>query len=470
MAGAYVNSGSRIATAGATTLTATLPASLVTGNILVTEICVKNGDTVTISGSGWAILGTQVKIGTSFTALLAYRIVDGGEVSCIATWTNSAAAMVKMHQISGLASALLGATNSNSGTGTTHSVTGITTTRENSYVFYADLVGINNSTATPTGWTEDNDGGSATSATRGVVGHKIVAALGDASGDISVTGGNGNWVMFQYELLMPGGTLSVTQASDTVSATSTLQLQATASITQAGDTLAATGEIDIQGVASITQSGDSLSATATLQIQGTLSQSQAGDTLAAEGTITTAGGISGVLDITQAGDSVSSTSTLQIQGTASITQAADSASGAAGLQIQGVVSISQADNTIVSTGTLQLQATSAMSQADNTLSSAGTLSLAGALAITQAGDSLSGSGTLAITGTATITQDGNTITATATFGATTFDFSDTSVQFASASDILFTNDAKQLQFASDKETILNAVINSLMFSGDRTVQ
>jgi len=293
MAGAYVNSGTRNATANNTSRNCALPASLVNGNILIATCCVKNGDDISISGSGWAQFGSQIKIGTSFTAILAWRIVDGGEGSVTFSWSNAAAAQVHMHQFSGTAPSPIGAINSNSGSTSAHSCTGITTTRDNSFVIYIDMAAANTALATPSGWTEDQDGGSATSATRDANGSKTVATSGSASGDISVTGAWDNWVMYQVELLMPSGTASITQASDTIVATATIASggggTGSVSLTQASDTVAATGTLALKGTTAIAQASDTVAATGTIaggSGSGSASITQAGDTLAATGTIT----------------------------------------------------------------------------------------------------------------------------------------------------------------------------------------
>jgi hypothetical protein len=67
-------------------------------------------------------------------------------------------------------------------------------------VIYIDAAAANTAIAQPTGWTERLDGGSATGATRNANGDKTVASSGGSSGNISVTGANAAWVMWQIEL------------------------------------------------------------------------------------------------------------------------------------------------------------------------------------------------------------------------------------------------------------------------------
>lgn len=208
---AYVTVGAADVTAGATSRSPGLPAGRSNGQLLIAGCGTKNNDVHTWTGTGWTKLD-QIDSGAGFTASLAWCIVDGAEATPVCSWTNSSAARAVMTSWSGVAgeNPFDGANNSNTGTGTTHSCTGVTTTRADSRVIYIDLVNVSTLTATPSGWTENYDLGSGTSATRHVVGGKDIASSGSASGDISITGGNAEWVMWQIELRSPsaGGVVS----------------------------------------------------------------------------------------------------------------------------------------------------------------------------------------------------------------------------------------------------------------------
>jgi hypothetical protein len=86
------------------------------------------------------------------------------------------------------------------GSTSTHTSTGFNTDADNALALYLDACAANTAIATPSGWTEDLDGGSATSATRQAFGSKSIATSGTGSGNISVTGGNAAWVQFQIEI------------------------------------------------------------------------------------------------------------------------------------------------------------------------------------------------------------------------------------------------------------------------------
>ena len=202
MAIAYVNAGTGTGAASGTTMTQTVPASLVNGNLLIAIGCISNGDTITVSGTGWSKFG-QVSVGSTFTACLAYTIVSGTPPSCVFSWTNTVANRSIAWQWSGTAAAPFGASASNTGSTSTHSNSGITTTADASVVIYIDGAKANTALATPAGWTENSDVGSATAGMRTTAGLKAVNQGGSASGAISVTGAAADWVMWQIELLIP---------------------------------------------------------------------------------------------------------------------------------------------------------------------------------------------------------------------------------------------------------------------------
>lgn len=137
---------------------------------------------------------------------IAYRLVDGSEAAPTASWSPVGNGIGRVFQWSGVAQEspfASGANGSNTGTGATHSKTGVTTTRDESRVIYIDGCDANTALGTPSGWTEDSDAGGGGDEMRIAVGGKDVATSGSASGDISVTGGNAAWVMWQIELRSP---------------------------------------------------------------------------------------------------------------------------------------------------------------------------------------------------------------------------------------------------------------------------
>jgi hypothetical protein len=195
--------GAFAASAGAATLTPALPAVDTNGNGLLLALCVtKNNATHATATSGWSLVN-QTNSGASFTASL-WKAAQGSAAP-VFTWTGSVACSAQVayytdpqNTMDVAGAALLGAVGT--GTTSTHASAGGNTTANTVDALYIDACAANTAMATPAGWTEDNDAGSATSATRHVFGEKSVATSGTASGAISVTGGNAAWVQFQVQI------------------------------------------------------------------------------------------------------------------------------------------------------------------------------------------------------------------------------------------------------------------------------
>lgn len=208
MAITYVAVGSRANSSGATSRAPALPTTRTNGDLLIAICGSKNNATHSVSGTGWTKIA-QVNSGANWTVSLCWLIVNGSEAAPTISWTGSVACFAHVIQYSGTSATPFGASNSNTGTTSTHSCTQITTTGSNSMVVYLDGAAANTALATPSGWTENNDSGSTTGATRDTAGSKTIASSGTGSGDISVTGANDAWVMWQYELLSPATDLVV---------------------------------------------------------------------------------------------------------------------------------------------------------------------------------------------------------------------------------------------------------------------
>lgn len=201
---AYVNAGTRVSSAGATSAVPALPASLVTGNILLAICGTKNNATHTTATSGWNKID-QRNSGTGWTVSLFWRKVDGTQTAPTITWTGSVANFAIQYQFNGTdPNNPIGAFLGNNGTTSPHTNAGITGTRANSQVIYIGGAAANTAYGATTGWTEREDTGSNTGATRQVVGERNTRInSGDASGSTSSTGAAAAWVMYQVELLSP---------------------------------------------------------------------------------------------------------------------------------------------------------------------------------------------------------------------------------------------------------------------------
>jgi hypothetical protein len=117
------------------------------------------------------------------------------------------------------------------------------------------------------------------------------------------------------------GSLSVTEANDTLSATATLLIKGAASPAEAGDTLSSAAALLIKGTFAASEASDTPASTGVLPITGTLSVTEAGDTLSAQGAgqpLTT-----GSFDVTEADDGLSGTGALAIMATLSAAEGDD---------------------------------------------------------------------------------------------------------------------------------------------------
>lgn len=193
--------GTRSQSSGAATISPSLPSIDNARGLFVCVVHSKNNATHSCATSGWTKLG-QVNSGANFTASIFTAKEDAGAPTI--TWTGSVACAAQIAYYADPANSVdstLGASGSNSGATSTHSTSAINTTRNNSLVIYVDAAAANTAMAQPSGWTEDNDAGSATDAGRFVFGSKAVATSGSSSGAISVTGANAAWVQWQIELM-----------------------------------------------------------------------------------------------------------------------------------------------------------------------------------------------------------------------------------------------------------------------------
>lgn len=197
----YRASGTRVQSASAATLTPGLPTVDGQKGLLVCVVFSKNNATHSTSTIGWTKLGQQ-NSGASFTASIF--TAPEGSAAPVITWTGAAACSARISYYSDPANTVdttPGASSVSNGTTSTHTSTAINTTRANSLVIYVDVASANTAIATPSGWTEDADTGSATDAGRTAFGNKPVAGSGSSSGAISVTGAAAAWVQWQIEIM-----------------------------------------------------------------------------------------------------------------------------------------------------------------------------------------------------------------------------------------------------------------------------
>ena len=204
----YLNAGTYLNTASATSMSPALPTGRVNGNILIATVRHIGTAVMSVGGGGWQALGSQIQNGSALRVSQWWRVVDGTEAAPTVSWTGALNASAQIHQYSRenydttspfgtIGTADVGAT-------ATHTSPEITTTRDNSLVIYIDVASANTALATPSGWTEDSDTG-ATGPPNGrmTAGSKTVTVSGTATGNISVTGAATNFIQRQIELLAP---------------------------------------------------------------------------------------------------------------------------------------------------------------------------------------------------------------------------------------------------------------------------
>lgn len=229
-----------------------------------------------------------------------------------------------------------------------------------------------------------------------------------ARGTVNVTQDNNTTVSAGTVKIQ--GSVTITQADHTVSATGTAQnpsISGTANITQADQTLSSAGTVKVVGSAAITQAGDTTTSAAVLLVKGSLITSQAGDSVSSAGVVK----VKGAFTYNQAGDTVSSTGTVTVKGSVNATQASDTTVSAAVVKIMGSVSLSQADNTASSTATILVKGVSNTSQQNQTVSATGTVTIKAAVSITQDNQTSSSAGKVLVQGASTLTQADNTVAA-----------------------------------------------------------
>lgn len=196
---AFVNSGAKTeGTSG--TATAVLPASLVTGNLLLAYVQCTGGAVTFSIGAGWTI-ADQVNVGSGSDSCWAYRYVDGSEAApsftiALTTWG------CQVYQFSGVkASSPIGAIRNNSGNSSTVTVASITTTGANSLIvgLLFSAFGPPSSMPTPSGYTSRDSGNDAAFAFR--VCDQPQTTIGASSTAISSTITSTPWSAYQLELL-----------------------------------------------------------------------------------------------------------------------------------------------------------------------------------------------------------------------------------------------------------------------------
>ena len=198
----YAAVGTASTSAGATSTAPAAPSGGLRGDLDFASVATENNETISCSGTGWVKVGSTVQQDSTWQEDMWVRQHDGSNINPTFSWTSSVGCNSRRWLLRDAnVSDFLGFDASNSGSGATHSTTGQNTTADKSRVMYVDHAEANTALATPSGWTENFDAGSATGPYRLAVGGKNVSTSGSGSGNISVTGAAASWVQRQIEIL-----------------------------------------------------------------------------------------------------------------------------------------------------------------------------------------------------------------------------------------------------------------------------
>lgn len=172
-----------------TTLPLALPVSIVAGNILIGVTSIASTRAPSWP-AGWTPVGS---------AFAGYRIADGTESGTVNVTQNTAVA--QSGWILQFSAGIVGATGDNQAqTGTTASVTAITTTRANSRCEGIVLSGTSTIPSLPSGFTNDTTVSLVSPATTLRACGVNVAAAGGSSGNLNSTVASGVWRALLIEL------------------------------------------------------------------------------------------------------------------------------------------------------------------------------------------------------------------------------------------------------------------------------
>jgi hypothetical protein len=152
----------------------------------------------------------------------------------------------------------------------------------------------------------------------------------------------------------------------------------------------------VTGTVAVTEADDTSTATGTETFTGTSAATEAADTSTVTGTET----FTGTAAATEAADTSTASGTETFTGTSATTEEADTstASGTHTENVTGSAAATEADDTSTASGTETFTGTSATTEADDTSTAAGTLTITGTSATTEAADTSAASGTVGSVG------------------------------------------------------------------------
>jgi hypothetical protein len=151
------------------------------------------------------------------------------------------------------------------------------------------------------------------------------------------------------------GTVAVTEAADTSTATGTETFTGTSATTEADDASTASGAETFAGTSATTEAADTSAATGTETFTGTSATTEEADTSTASGTHIE--NVTGTVATTEADDASTASGTETITGTSTTTEADDTSTAAGTETITGTAAAVEAADTSTASGTVTVIAT-----------------------------------------------------------------------------------------------------------------
>jgi hypothetical protein len=205
------------------------------------------------------------------------------------------------------------------------------------------------------------------------------------------------------------GTLSITEGTETLSASGTVtgaaSVDGTANLTESAETVTASGEILVSGSSSTTNAAQSVIASGAVAISGTASLTETAETLSASGALA----IDGVATVTEIAETLTASGVVVsgIVGNASITEAEETVTASGAIAIGGTASIAPTAQDVIATGSIAITGTANLYELAETLTASGIAlgGITGSASLSQAAQTLSAFATAAFPTIARPTSD-----------------------------------------------------------------
>lgn len=204
--------------------------------------------------------------------------------------------------------------------------------------------------------------------------------------------------------------LSITEANDTLTSTTTVLVSAASTVTD-GDTLLSAATVLVSASAALTEN-DSLTSAATVLVTASASIAEGNDSLLSTTTIL----VSAALSVTEANDSLLAAAVLPIVAAASIAEANDTLLASGTIALTAALAVAEGDDTVLAAGAILVTAVVGVTEDPDTLLAAGTVSSGtqAALSVTEDPDTIVAAGTISLTAQASVVEADDLVTSAAT--------------------------------------------------------